>query len=65
MLEKGIIRASAKKVEIRASTGKMESRRVSEKGPGEYQKRVESGRAPEMWNPGEYRRMIRVSTRKG
>ena len=42
VLGKGIIWASDKKVEIRASTEKVESERVPEKGPGEYQEMVES-----------------------
>ena len=30
---------------------------------GEYQERVESGRVPEMWNPGKYRKCgIRTGT---
>ena len=43
----------------------MKSGRVPEKGQGEYRESVESGRVPEMWNPGEYRRRVRVSTEKG
>ena len=44
----------------------MESGRVPEKGPGEYQERVEFGRVSEMWNPGECRKCgIRASTGKG
>ena len=43
----------------------MESERVPEKGLGEYLERVESGLVPEMWNPGEYWRRVRVSTGKG
>ena len=35
------------KVEIWASTGKVESEAVQEKGPGEYRERIESGRVPE------------------
>ena len=63
--EKCRIRASVKKMEIRASTGKVEFGRVPEKGLGEYRERVKSGRVPKMWNPGEYRRRVRVSTGKG
>ena len=38
---------SAEKVEIQASTRKVESGRVPKKGSGEYRERVESGRVPE------------------
>ena len=34
----------------------MESGRVPEKGPSEYWERVKSGKVPEMWNPGKYRK---------
>ena len=63
------------------STGKVGSKRVLEKGPGEYWKggirastgkveiqastgKVGSRRVPERWDPGEYRRRVRVSTEK-
>ena len=39
----GWIRASRGKGRIRASTVKVGSGRVPEKGPGEYRERVESG----------------------
>ena len=34
----------------------MESGRVPEKDLGEYRERIESGRVPEMWNPGKYQK---------
>ena len=63
--QKSGIRASTKEGWIQESTKKVGSGRVPEKGPGEYQERVESGRVPERWNLGEYRRRVRVSTEKG
>ena len=52
-------------MEIRASTRKVESGQVPKKGLGEYRERVESGRVSEMWNLGEYRTRVWVSTGKG
>ena len=69
------IRASARKIEIWASTGKGGIRASIGEGPGlvpesgnlgEYQRKVESGRVPEKGrNLGEYQRRVQASTGKG
>ena len=71
---KGRIRASAEKVEIRVSTGKVRSGQVSERwNPSRYRKggirasirKVGSGRVQERWDLGKYRKGgIRASTGK-
>ena len=54
---KGRIRASIGEGKIRVSTGKSRIRASTEN--------VGSGRVPEMWDPGEYRKCgIQASTRK-
>ena len=47
--KKGLIRVSTGKGRIPMSAEKVESRRIPKKG---------SGRVPEMWNPGEYRKRM-------